>query len=343
MDKTPHRQVTVKHLFRQQVIINFIVVGVLIVIGALLVFKVQGESYTQLTAVGFMATVFFSFVTFLPAGTLFAARAEVVQGKVKLGPNETTGATQPLADPYRATLPLGFAAAAACSAVVCALVYGTGWMPSPISVTLISLLFVVPYALIVRQTIFRDVEGLIAVGPFKAKQVASRTGHIWTTYIVPNLVFQLIINMPLAGRGFGNLAAQFAQVAGPGMVPVAALAPDFAITFVFVCGFTFLGVIAHTAADLYEGNFAYRGSGNGINGLLFFFIILAMGILLGASVIVGVEITGIALLPLAVALMLKALVVFLSVYAACRMGVGWMGKKFNHAVALKTEAMPHAA
>jgi len=342
MSKAKHTKISVSQMLKQQVIINFIVVAVLIAVGALLVFKVQGEEYTQLTAVGFMATAFFSFIAFLPAGTLFVARAEVAQGKVVVQQDEKTGATQPLANPYTATLPLGLAAAAVCSAIAWAVVYGTGWTPSPVAITLLSMLFVVPYALIVKRYIFTDVEGLMVAGPFKGKRVASKTAHIWMTYIVPNVVFQLIINMPLAIRGFSHVSAQIAHLAGPGMVPVAALVPDFAITFMFVCGFTFLGVIAHTAADMYEGEFAYTGHARGINGFLYFLLILLMGVILGAVTAVAASAIGLVILSMTTALILKALVVVLSVYAACRLGVGWMGKKFNDAVAEKTAAMAHA-
>ena len=37
-------------------------------------------------------------------------------------------------------------------------------------------------------------------------------------------------------------------------------------------------------------------------------------------------------------MVLKFLVVFLSVFVACRLGVGWMGKKFNDAVSHKMAA-----
>ena len=90
---------------------------------------------------------------------------------------------------------------------------------------------------------------------------ASKTRHIWLTYVLPNVVFQSIINLPLGYRGFSHAAALIADQAGPGVVPVAALAPDFAITFMFVCGFTFLAVMAHTAADMFEGEMSYSGQG----------------------------------------------------------------------------------
>ena len=213
-----------------------------------------------------------------------------------------------------------------------------GWMPSPLVATLASLLFVVPYALIVWLNIFRDIEGLAAQGAFRAKAVSSKTQHIWMTYIIPNLVFQAIINMPLAYRGFSYAAAAIADKAGPGLVPVAALAPDFAITFMFVCSFTFLAVMAHTASDMFEGEMSYSGKARGINGFLFFGLILLMGVALGVLFALIPPVTGLAVVSFGTAMILKFLVVFLSVYVACRLGVGWMGKKFNDAVAHKMAA-----
>ena len=329
---------SVSHLFWQLVAVNFIVVAVLIACGALLVFKVMGEEYSEWTVVGFFATVFFAFIVFLPAGTLFAARAEVAKDKVQVRADEKTGALAPIASPLLATAPLGVALAAVGTAIVYWLVYDMGWMPSPLVITLASLLFVVPYAVIVWLNIFRDIEGYAAQGAFRAKAVASKTQHIWMTYIIPNLVFQAIINMPLAWRGFSSAAAMIADKAGPGLVPVAALGPDFAITFMFVCNFTFLAVMAHTASDMWEGEMSYSGKARGINGFLFFGLILLMGVALGILFALIPPLTGVAVVSFGTAMVLKFLVVFLSVYVACRLGVGWMGKKFNDAVALKLAA-----
>ena len=74
--------------------------------------------------------------------------------------------------------------------------------------------------------------------------------------------------MPLAWRGFSAAAAAIADKAGPGMVPAQVLAPDFAITFMFVVSFTFLAVVAHTVADMYRGDFRCSGHARGISGLL---------------------------------------------------------------------------
>ena len=228
--------------------------------------------------------------------------------------------------------------AAVGTAIVYWLVYDMGWMPSPLVTTLASLLFVVPYAVIVWLNIFRDIEGFAAQGAFRAKAVTSKTRHIWMTYIIPNLVFQSIINLPLAYRGFSYAAAAIADKVGPGLVPVAALGPDFAITFMFVCSFTFLAVMAHTASDMWEGEMSYSGKARGINGFLFFGLILLMGVALGILFALIPPVTGVVVVSFGIAMVLKFLVVFLSVYVACRLGVGWMGKKFNDAVAHKMAA-----
>ena len=92
-------KMSVGRLFWEQVALNFIVVAVLIALGALLTFKVMGEEYSACTVVGFFATVFFAFIVFLPAGTLFAARAEVAKDKVEVRADEKTGALAPIANP----------------------------------------------------------------------------------------------------------------------------------------------------------------------------------------------------------------------------------------------------
>jgi hypothetical protein len=332
MSREVHKKVSVSQLFTQQIVINFVVVAILIVLAALLVFKVQAVEYTQYTAFGFIAAVFFSFIVFLPAGTLFASRAEFAGGKVTVAEAEKTGAMEPIANPLAKTMPLGVALAAASTLIAGAVIFGLGWTPSPIATTLISLLFVVPYAFIVRRDIFADIEGLAAIGPFHGRKVASKAGHIWASYVIPNVVFQSIINLPLAYRGFWHAAAAISEQAGPGMVPVQALVPDFAITFMFVVCFTFLGVAAHTAADMYEGEFSYAGKARGINGFLYFGLLLLMGVGLGVVVAGLATAMQVQLLPFAVSMALKFAVVVLAVCVACWLGVGWAGKKFNDAV-----------
>ncbi len=328
------KKLSVDQLFWEQVALTFIIVAVMIACGALLTFKVTGEEYSQWTVVGFFATVFFAFIVFLPAGTLFAARAEFAKEKVQVRDDEKTGAVAPIANPLLETAPLGVAFAAVGTAIVYWLVYGMGWMPSPLVTTLASLLFVVPYAIIVRLNIFRDIEGLAAQGAFRAKAVTSKTRHVWLTYVIPNVVYMAIICLPLGYRGFSHAASLIPDNAA-GVVPVAALAPDFAITFMVVCSFTFLAVMAHTASDMFEGEMSYSGKARGINGFLFFILILLMGLGLGIVFALIPPVTGVAMVSFGFAMVLKFLVVFLSVYAAARWGVGWMGKKFNDAVAHK--------
>ena len=93
------KKLSVDQLFWEQVGLTFVVVAVLIALGALLTFKAMGEEYSQWTVVGFFATVFFAFIVFLPAGTLYAARAEFAKGKVEAPQEEKTGALAPIANP----------------------------------------------------------------------------------------------------------------------------------------------------------------------------------------------------------------------------------------------------
>ena len=270
---------SVSRLFWEQVALNFVVVAVLIALGALLTFKVMGEEYSAWTVVGFFATVFFAFIVFLPGRNPVRG-----PGRVRQGQGRGSGGREERRPSRRSPIRClrqrlwASAFAAAGAAIVYGMVYWGGWLPSPLATTLASFAFVVPYAIIVRLNIFRDIEGLAAEGAFGAKAVPSKTRHIWLTYILPNLAFQSIINLPLGYRGFSHAAAAIADQAGPGLVPVAALAPDFAITFMFVCGFTFLAVMAHTASDMFEGEMTYSGKARGINGFLFFLLIVLMGV-----------------------------------------------------------------
>lgn len=328
------KKVSVGQLWLTQVIVNFIVVGILIVCGEFLVFKVMGEDFDKFTVFGFIATNFFSFIVFLPAGTLFASRLEFTNDKVEVQENEKTGAKAPLANPLLKTLPLGIILAAICTGVVYVLIYQMDWLPSPWTAVLVSLLFVIPYAIIVKLNIASDIEGLAAQGPFRGKAVSSKGAHIWLNYILPNFLFQVVINMPLANRSFSQHM---------GAVPLDALVIDFVITFMFVCNFTFLGIIAHTVSDMYEGRFAYTGKARGIHGFLFFVLMLLMGVGVGVVFAVAMKIVGIDEISFLNSMLLKLFVVFLSVYLAVRLCVGWAGKKFNDAVAKKMAAMQAAA
>jgi hypothetical protein len=332
MSENGRKKLSVTQLFKIQAAATIIIVAPQIVLGAFLVFVAAGETYSQFTAIGFVATVYFAFIAFLPAGTLFGARLEFIRGNVAGQPNEQSGATQPIANPLLHTLPLGLMVAAALTGIVAALVYGLNWRPSPAATTLFALLFAIPYVVIVRRTIFRDIEGLAAMQPPQGERVAPRSSHVWAMYIIPNIVFQSIIAVSLAVRTFSHEADLIADRAGPGFVPVEALVPDFAITFAVICCFTFLGAVAHAASDIYEGTFSAGGRGRGINGFLYFLLLLLMGIALGFVVAVVATILKIAVMPFAIALLLKFFVICLAVHTACWLAIGWVRKRWNDRV-----------
>jgi hypothetical protein len=334
-----HEKIGIKKLFITQVILAFVVIAVLIVLGGILVFKFMGEDYTRFTVLGFFATVFFAFIIFQPNGTLFAARAELIREKAEAKKDEKTKAKSPIANPLLKTIPLGIAAAIALTAVFAVIVYGLGWIPSPAVTVALSLLFVVPLSLIVRRFIYDDISGLAAAGPFSEKPVASKGRYVWANYILPTFIMQLIINMPLANRGFSIEAAKDAA----SLVPTTAMALDYAVTFMFICNFVFLAVSTYTLSDMYVGRFSYTGKARGINGFLYFILMLLMGGALGIVFWGGTALLGIEKASFPAALTGKFLTVLISVYLGCRLAVGWTGRRFNDAVALKMAEMKKTA
>jgi hypothetical protein len=325
----------VKKLFIVQVLLTFVVIAVLIVAGGFLVFNIMGKGYTPFTVFGFIATVFFAFIIFQPSATLFASRVELIREKAEVRKDEKTKAKAPIANPLFKTAPLGIVAAVVCTGIMAAIIYGVGWKPSPVVTVLLSLLFVIPFALIVRRSIYDDLSGLAAAGPFSGKPVASKCRYIWLNYILPTFVFQLIINMPLANRGFSQEVLKDAA----SLVPTAAMALDYAVTFMFICNFVFLGISANTLSDMYLGKFTYAGKAKGINGFLYFILMLLMGAALGILFAGITKLLGIEKAPFPAALAGKFLTVLLSVYLGCRLALGWTGKRFNDAVAKKTAEM----
>ena len=197
------------------------------------------------------------------------------------------------------------------------------------------MVFVIPLAIIIRIYIYDDLSGLVNAGPFSAKPVTSKGGYIWSNYILPTFVMQLIINMPLANRGFSIEAAKDAA----SLVPTAAMALDYAVTFMFICNFVFLAVSTYTLSDMYVGKFTYTGKARGINGFLYFLLMLLMGAALGIVFGGITAVLGIEKASFPMALAGKFLTVLLSVYLGCRLAVGWTGKRFNDAVAKKMAEM----
>jgi hypothetical protein len=335
MSEATEKKHSVKQVFITQAIASFVVIGLIIVLGAFLVFNEMGKEYSQFTVVGFIATFYIVFITLQPAGTLFAARTELIKGKLAIGKNERTGSPGPLKSPWRQTIPLGLPVAAACTLLVVALVYGTGWKPSPVVTTIIALLYVIPYFLITKRYIAGDLEALETAGPFSGEPVASKTGYFWSSYIFPNIILQFIINGAIANRGFSYASTEL-QHAYPdviGMVPTDAMGLDFAVTFIFVCNFTFLAATTYTLSDMYLGRYSYDGRARGIHGFLFFLTMLGMGIALGVAFALISQTLGFKFVSFPAAMVWKFVIVFLSVYLGARLAMGWTGKRFNDAVA----------
>lgn len=330
-----HVKLGIKKLWAVQVILAFIVIAILIILGGVLVFSFMGKEYTPYTALGFIATVYFAFIIFQPSATLFASRVELIRGKAEAQKDEKTSAASPIDNPLLKTVPLGMAAAVVCTAVVGVIIYGAGWKPSPVATVILSLLFLFPFAIIVRRYIFDDISGLSTAGPFSGKPVESKCRYIWVRYIIPTFIFQLIINMPLANRGFSIEAAKDAST----LVPTLAMAVDYAVTFMFICNFTFLGTSACTLSDMYLGKYTYTGKAKGINGFLYFILMLLMGALLGVVFLVVTKMIGVEKVSFPLALVGKFFTVFLSVWMGCRLAGGWTGRRFNDAVALKMAEM----
>jgi hypothetical protein len=335
MSEATGKKHSVKQVFITQAIASFVIIGLIIVLGAFLVFNEMGKEYSQFTVVGFIATFYIVFITLQPAGTLFAARTELIKGTVTIGENERTGSPGPLKNPWRQTVPLGLPVAALCTLIVVALVYGTGWKPSPMITAIIALLYVIPYFLITKRYIASDLESLEAAGPFSGEPVASKTGYFWSSYILPNIFLQFIINGAIANRGFSHASAEL-QHAYPdviGMVPTVAMSLDFAVTFIFVCNFTFLATTTYTLSDMYRGRYPYEGRARGIHGFLFFLIMLGMGIAIGVMFALISQTLGFKIVSFPMAMTWKFVIVFISVYLGARFAMGWTGRRFNDAVA----------
>ena len=96
MADSKKKKLGVNQVLAVQVVVSFVVIAVLIVVGGLLIFRVMGAEYTQFTVAGFIATVYMAFITFQPAGTLFAARKELIEGKVELPTGGDAGADRPV-------------------------------------------------------------------------------------------------------------------------------------------------------------------------------------------------------------------------------------------------------
>ncbi|MGO9212346.1 MAG: hypothetical protein ACLP9S_00450 [Syntrophales bacterium] len=325
-----------------QVVVSFVVIAILIVVGGLLIFKVMGTNYTQFTVAGFIGTVYMAFITFQPAGTLFAARKELIEGKVELpaGGNDVTD--RPVGNPWLMTLPVSIPVAILCTALIVGIIYGTGWTPRPRIALALSLLYVIPHYFITSRFIGSDLARLAAKGLGAYAGVISKKQYFWKTYVLPNFIFQLIINCTIANRGFHQeilkLSEYYPRLSG--LLPVKAVVADHIITFMFVCNFTFLAAIMYTISGFYLGIITFDGlpKGRGIHGFLYFLIMLLMGIVLGIIYGVAFYAAGVENISFTAAMISKILCVFVSVYLGSYLAMGWTAKKIRTHMEQQTTA-----
>jgi hypothetical protein len=328
MSNAQGKKFTVGQVLVIQAVASFVVIGILILLGGLLVFKVMGTEYTQFTAMGFIAAVYLSFIVFQPAGTLFAARKELIEGKVVLpGGAKSPG---PVVNPWKKTLPLSLPVGLACTAAVLGGIHASGATPPGWAVVALSLLYVIPYYFVTKKYLEPDLVSLAVNGPGTGAG-ESRSRYFWGTYILPNLVFQSIINLPLAIRGFSHEAFKLAM-GDPGlqgMVPLEAVWGDLTVTFMFVCSFTSLAAATYTLSGIYQGFITFDGlsKGKGIHGFFFFLNMLAMGFMAGILYVVVMNAAGMQNIPFEAAMLSKLCTVFLAVYLGSRMAQGWTAKK----------------
>ena len=327
MAESKKKKLGVNQVLAVQVVVSFVVIAVLIVVGGLLVFRVMGTEYTQFTVAGFIATVYMAFITFQPAGTLFAARKELIEGKVELPTGGDAGADRPVGNPWLMTLPVSFPIALFCTAIIVGIIYGTGWTPRPRITLALSLLYVIPHYLITSRFIGHDLTIFAAKGPGAYAGVISKKEYFWKTYMLPNVIFQLIINCPIANRGFHQEMLKQSQ----GLIPVKAVMLDHIITFMFVCNFTFLAAIMYTISGFYMGIITLEGlrKGKGIHGFFYFLIMLLMGIVLGVIYVAAFGAVGVENISFAAAMISKVVCVLIAVYLGSYMAMGWTAKKIR--------------
>ncbi|MGC9324844.1 MAG: hypothetical protein ACP5G0_08885 [Desulfomonilia bacterium] len=314
-----------------QTAVSFGVIAVLVVLAGLLVFHVMGTDYTRFTVVGFVSTVYLAFIVFQPAGTLFAARKEFIEGKVILHPEASHTGERIARNPWLSTLPASIPIAFLSVSIIVSIIYGFGWTPVPVLAVAISLLYVVPHYLITHRFIRQDLECIAQQGAQFTSEKNTITGHVWGNYVLTNFIFQSVINIPLGNRAFSQemlrLSAEYPDLSG--LVPAAAVGVDLAVTFMFVCNFTFLAATLYTISDMYLGILpvTIAGKGKGINGFLYFLIMIFMGFVLGAIYGLLFNCTGYEHISFEVAILSKVLCVFFAVYLGSRLGMGWTAKK----------------
>ena len=335
MGEPESKKLSVGKVLIIQVLVSFVVIGILLTAAGMLVFQVMGKDYSQLTVIGFIATTYLAFITFQPAGTIFAARKELIEGKVELTPEDMKAACEQVRNPWQQTLPLGFFIALLSTAVVAAIIFGTGWKPTPAFTVLLALLYVFPHYFITKRFLGRDLATMAAAGLGSGPPVPSLRCYFWGAYVFPNLIFQGIINGALGNRAFSQEMLRSARHGSEyiGLIPTPAVGTDLAVTFMFVCNFTFLGTIMYVISDMYQGKFTYEGNARGINGFLYFIIMLLVGLGIGLLHIFSLHAMGVAYMSFAQAMLAKFAIVFVAVSLGAGLAMGWTGKRVNDAIA----------
>jgi len=333
MEESKKKKLGISQVLAIQVIASFVVISILIVLGGLLVFYVMDTDYTRFTVAGFIATVYVSFITFQPAGTLFAARKEFIEGKVDISAKSLDSVANSVSNPWRITLPASFFIAVLCTALIVGIIYGTGWTPRPLVTIMLSLLYVIPHYLITRRFIEKDLISFAAGGKRTGSLGVSKKAYFWNTYVLPNLICQIIINYTLGNRGFHQEIIKLSRNIPnlQGLLPVQAVSVDLAFTFMFVCNFIFWAAIMHTFTGVYLGIIPLEGryKGKAINGFLYFLIMLSMGLGAGVLYWLVLGIAGVENISFTAAMISKLACVFVAVCLGSWMAMGWTVKKIN--------------
>lgn len=327
---TKSKKFNIKQTFIIQVIASFVVISLLIILGGILVFNVMGKDYSLFTAFGFIMTVYLAFITFQPASILFNVRKEFVEGKVQLSDISSNETSSILVNPWIRTIPLSATVAIVCTLIVGAIIYGFKWKPNAVVTIVLSMLYIVPHYLLTKRYIEKDIISFVN-GKSKLKN-SSATGYFWGTYVLPNIVFQSIINYSLGNRGFHHEAMKLTQLFPQinNMVPVNAVALDLSITFMFVCNFTFLAAISYTISGFYLGIITvHQKKDKPINGFLIFLIMLIIGLCFGICYSFFFKLSGIDNISIVAAMISKIMCVIIAVYAGSRMALGWTIKKIT--------------
>ena len=116
-----------------------------------------------------------------------------------------------------------------------------------------------------------------------------------------------------------------------GVLPVKAVVADLAVTFMFVCNFTFLEAIMYTISGFFLGIITFEGIGKrkGIHGFLYFLIMLTMGIVVGILYGLAFGVAGFENIPFAAAMISKVVCVFIAAYLGSHMAMGWTARKIK--------------